>query len=317
MNKFLSLAMMAGLVSACGLNRTDDDYRSDKVREELAKIQGIAGVYSGNLIDTNGESLGFLSLNLTGSTAITQGAAANEERAVLQMALILRSFKTYQASLPEGSYDVNAKTFRSSLTPTANTSNMGAAGASGSSSLRYTMQVGGKVVGDKLIGSLYVEGFAERGAHFELVRNAAIPAAEDIDLPATSPYRQLEFGRSLEYAGQLAAWPEISPDPMNIQMSIVSSTVQPDQEFVEFFVPRRTVRAEMLVTGRNVTVPFAYDNVVWDSTANTLAYTNNANGKAESLSCSALNNNSSSGWRCVLYVSGNSSRTEFVVRAAN
>lgn len=326
MNKLTLLFVTAfslGLAACGGLNTTTEDYRAKQLREDLAKLQAVAGTYSGYLLDSNRENIGFLTVKLRATTIVDKGDTRSQERAVLQSELTMRAGKIYTASMPDGSYDSDSKTLRSTLTigrsaPTSASSS--GASASSSSGLSYTLQLSSQVEADQLVGKLTVEGFSSTEGNFRLTKDAAIPAAADIDVPQNA-YRSLQFGQEASYTGAVL-WPELSPKPFTVTMKLASNTLQTDQEFVEFLSTRRTIRAEVAFFqldasgSRSIESTLGFANTVWDIQAQTLA------GNAENglgvktgylLSCRG---DIQSGWNCVIRIQNRQDVT-FTLKPAN
>jgi|GEM_PF-1924903 len=314
MNKYSGMLAMAfaSTLSACGLSRTTDDQENDEVREETAKIQGVAGTYSGYLVDNQGDTLGFLTLDLSANTLVDKGGSRNRERAVLQSELTLQNLKTYKTSFPDGSFNSDTRAFRSSLV------------INRSADLVYNVQLAGRVDGDKVLGTLRVDGFADRTGNFTLVKNAPMPASDEIEVPPSTPYRQLDFGGGLNYAGSVQ-WAELGNKVYAVQMRMLSNTLQSDQQFTELLVTRRVIATNVILseTGRpNSGVPFSFPNTIWDSSGSTQTLSGSmSSGAAGGIPNQILFNCTSTdiamGWTCRLTSSQSGSFTDFTVRASN
>jgi hypothetical protein len=281
--RFLKMFQLIGLVSMIGLSqcardRDNDDYKRDKVEEDLAKVQSIAGQYWVELISNQtGESLGKVGLELEADTRVD---TIRDQVPVLKSILKLQSSSVLKLVFQRSSFDIYKNTFKSTLILQAQ----------GSS---YEVDLSGIIKGDVIEAKISTFGYEELGGRMRLERVVSSQSYEET-------FREgIRDGR-LPYGTIKKFYQGRSSEGRNVSLLIHNEKQTPDERFQLSFLPRRQVEAILTISPTfdpTFTQAFlegngAILNASQDRTSNEGAFTLNLNckrvgflGQLEQLEC--------------------------------
>ena len=237
----LSLILALGL-TGCSRDRDTDDYRKEKVLEELARLNTISGTYTGELKSrATGEKLGNISVQLQADTTAdrTPDGTRTEERPVLRTRVSYIGQHPLTLVFSAASYDSTANTIKSQSAVTKTDKTV------------YQVDLIGVIKGDSLEGSIQAFGYPENAAVF--VANKGVQPTEQGDLPPDfREFNQSYIGSTVTSANGT----QISP-----RLRILSNPLSREEEFLELVLPIRNVRATLSL-GLNAEVVFSQAR--WD-----------------------------------------------------
>jgi hypothetical protein len=232
----LLLLASFGLLAACAADRDAQDYRNDQALRDIARINEIAGTYSGRLMSADDEFLGMLSVELEAKT--TASGDSGEITAALKTTLTIHTERGLTLTMDGGYYDWRSRTFK-------------AFEEIPKGALTYKAEIFGNFEDDDktLRGDLEIAEFPEYGTSFVLKKNRRLRPEESQDANSD----QLAPGETWTYEGRFS-------DSMDVRMSIHSSAETRQQEFLEFLAPVKYV--DLTLTFRGFAIPF--EDAYWD-----------------------------------------------------
>jgi hypothetical protein len=210
-------------MSGCS-DRTPEDYQRKRVNEELAKIQAIAGNYTGEVtMNANGETLGVLSLDLAASTGVVAASPSNPatQRPVLRGELTLtKAGKDLRIPFNEGFYNPDLKSVQIAIDVPVSAE----AGAR-----TYTVEIAGAFQGDALVGSIRAYAYPANALSFTIKKDNPNP----IDFQDTDPGQTLT---ELRYDAPSARMSWVS-QPVDGELVFLGSNISDEQELLQLVLP--------------------------------------------------------------------------------
>ena len=162
------LVLPVCLITACGQDKTLDQYNHEKAQQDLAKVQAVSGTYNGVLLSNADKStIGPMSIELVGGTQITNATqgSTSVQQATLRGTITLSGAQTTSVEFVQGFYDSDSGTFQVDVPVTLQ---------NGSPS---TIDLAGSFDGKGgMNGTLKILGYTENGGYFALGKGAALPA---------------------------------------------------------------------------------------------------------------------------------------------
>lgn len=264
MKSGLVLALvLAGALGGCARDLTVDDWRREKVSQEISQIQEISGFYSGKAIrESTSEEVGTLEMTLTSDTRVaeTRDRPGAEKQAVLSgdVALFVQG-KPLLLHFDDGSYDSQDGSFDAAAT------------IEDSLGKAIEVKFTGTVKEDQVSGSLDVSGQPESQIHYTLERgkasesllNGSASSAGD----SSKEGADAEQERVVRYLGD-AQW-YANGERNSVEVLVIRRSLTNDQEFLDLMNPIRTVDVSLKVnfgTSANprITAVF-FQNAQWDT----------------------------------------------------
>lgn len=247
----LGLGLLASAVMVSGCDRTLDDYRREKVDQEIAKYQAVSGVYQGSLISNrSGGELGFATLELEADRVVGESndRLSTEQRAVLRGKLTFSGNGNSVLTFRNGYYDPSTGLFRASIP------------VSRRGGKEVEINLAGKLTDSRLSGYVEAFGYREDGANFELLKSvsgAAAPISHGRLTPSPAPILR-QFTGTAKYK---------DGSTQQAKLGVLTQELSTEEEFLYTLLPVRTVDAT-LEFGNNVTLLFKESQ--WDLRAGTL-----------------------------------------------
>ena len=162
------LVLPVCLITACGQDKTLDQYNHDKAQQDLAKVQAVSGTYNGVLLSNADKSaIGPMSIELVGGTQITNATqgSTSVQQATLRGTITLSGTQQSSVEFVQGFYDSDTGTFQVDVPVTLQ---------NGTTS---TIDLAGSFDGKGgMSGTLNILGYTDNGGTFSLGKGAALPA---------------------------------------------------------------------------------------------------------------------------------------------
>jgi hypothetical protein len=236
MKKTISIIALF-LLAACARDRDADSHRRGKLQEDLAKLQAIAGVYSGQLLsNSNGESLGTAGLMLEADTLINE---LNEEIPILSGALSFKASSNVKIVFTKSTFNSETNVFK--LTSTIKFPD---------NEKIYNLNFNGVLVGDVIQATFESFGFSELGANIKLERMVSTQAFEETFSIPTNP-EALPYGTIQKiYRGKTSRGTEAT-------LSLKNDGFTVEDRFLQSFLPERSLVATL---GLSPTLRIAFSN---------------------------------------------------------
>ncbi len=262
MNLRLTLvALSVGLAAAgCGRDRDAEDYRREKLAEEIAKLNQIAGTYRGAAVSrADNGPLGALTIELRSGTKFggRKDGFEAEELPALRGTVYFESGEGRPAAtqFKDAFYDSDTGAFRATveLPRRART---------------VEINIQGSVHGPVLKGSIEADGFIAQGGDFTLVKDGPRPDPSTLkrEAPKQGGADPLEIG---EFTGTGTFW-----NGASARMTLVldSSIARSEDRFINLLMPVKFVQATLDVGPENgfSTTPLHFSDTEWDERYGTL-----------------------------------------------
>ena len=274
-------ALLLLLASGCAKDLTVDEWRKEKVNQELAQIRQVAGVYSGKLRAAEmgtmpARELGEVELTLVSDTRVSERGdrPGAERQAVIRGHFVIYSDQQRLIDFEGGSFDSTDGSFKAEarVTDTAGQA--------------VIVSFTGRIEGTHLSGKVEVVGRSESALFFELERGALLvgpqasptppqqsgDARTGIDAPAPPGPPRTDRDAVLTYRGT-ASWLE-TPRVRPMEVIILRNALNTDQEFIDFLNPVQwvnvTLNFDFGTPEQPLFMPFFFEQSQWDRRLGTL-----------------------------------------------
>lgn len=180
----LLLAMVALLATACGKDKSVEDYQREKAQQNLAQYQAVEGAYSGIVTSKeDGRVIGAMRLTLTATLKPDPGNAGGPALGtpVLLGNVSFLDTNTISLSAPDGYFDPQTGVYSANILieRTGNGENGG--GAFPRPGLdSETITFSGTINGNVLQGSVFSQNFPEFGGDYRLERSSSPPSLAEL-----------------------------------------------------------------------------------------------------------------------------------------
>ncbi len=303
-SQLLAVLLAVLPLAGCVADHSLEDWKREKLSEELSKLEPIRGTYRGVLkTSIDGEDLGALELSFSPQIKVVAGGASEraDGRPVLNARLQFEDRDTrLAASVMDGYFDSDSGRFQITLQITR----------SGGRSEELTL--GGILNRDQLNGELRIAGSTAAAGSFSLSRATSSGSLSEIAQKLTtkpwfSAPSSARDGVTRFSSGQVR----------NSRIVILEPGTTPEEAFLNRFAPVRVVQFTL---NYGDSVKLVNDSAIWDERTRKL--TGRAKmGSFEVLSeCSASDGaESSQSWSCAHEVAGvgRTATSEFVPGQAN
>jgi hypothetical protein len=285
MKKTLFSLLVLLTFTACGKDRTPDQYDADKNASDQAQTDLVNGTYVGVLYaKADGKPIGALSVELAADTRIEN----REQSSVIGAQLTLNDGKSEETiHLADGRYDLVNGGFRIE------------AAVSNPSLFDVQLALAGSIQGDEMVGKLEAKDYPTYGGTFRLRKNAAVPTVD-------VPIRAIDRGRSANRSDFRGTATIDHRDHAPAHFIYTPNTRNADQRFLDHFYP---VRAGNVTIGLydddqgGSAVTLAFPNSRWDTRARTLTGVSDGQVPGQSpysitLNCRETGGDRNPGWNC-------------------
>lgn len=283
-----SLIFVSTLLAGCGKDHTVDEYLAQKSKQEQRETnQSIAGTFTGPLYSKlNGQTMGILSVELSGDTEVSDGRSRNVIAANISLTT---PTAVRTLSVSNGSYNIYNHSYQIDfMIPNA-------PGPDVKLRLVGVINPEAKV----MEGSLQSVDFAKYGGTYRLTQDQKLPQPGRLELPAERAANI--FGRVFSVRQEVYGFPN------EIVLRLLPVVRSPEQEFLDLFYPVRFATVMFTLTetkGGQEVLTLAFENSVWDMDAKTLhgSVTRSSTGGTLpyhfTLQCSESGTSRVPGWNC-------------------
>lgn len=269
----LAVALMAGCA-----DKTTDQWRRERVSQELAKLQSVTGVYSGDLHSKrDGSFLGGFALELRTDTRVqdSMDRLSSEQRATLRGKIRFSGKFNSELVFDGGDYDSVNRTFRIT-TP--------------------ELSVVGSIAGDVVTGEVSPRDYPESASLFNLSKDGAMPDTRD--LVQRDPFAPESLHET--YTGTYNYSHFGAPATGELTMTVLQNESTPEQQFLNLLLPVRMAKVTCEFQGFHVIFPKAR----LDERTGTLMAEGEAGEGMQrfpvSLSCQKVQVDNLSAWKCTV-----------------
>jgi hypothetical protein len=295
--KLFAFAFSLIVATGCAADRDAQDFQNDQALRDIARVNEIAGKYSGRLMGADGQLIGLMTVDLRANPEITTGGSG-QIGAGLKTVVTIQTDRSVTVSLDSGYYDWRTRTFKAAKEIVID------------GGTNYDTEISGSFE-DKdrtLRGELGIGQFPEATASFVLKRDRKFRPEET---PGEDP-DELAPGETWIYEGKFGEQANCSDrrresNCMDLRMALQSDSNSRLQEFVELLAPVKYV---------NVTIGFPgfaviFMNSYWDLTNNELSGVTTFGEYQIRLTCSS--EDEATYWTCDYFKTNTTSTTRFTV----
>jgi hypothetical protein len=213
---------LSGMLAACVVDKTQEDWRQEQVQQQMSKIATIAGTYNG-LISSNqdGAALGSMSLNLRPDTTLQASSnnLSSEQRAIVRGTIAYSGITKANVVFDQGYYDSITGIFKASITiPETNS----------------TMSLYGVVKADRFDGNIEVDGYPTFGGSFSLSRTNAVQTLSPVQSGGRIKALSMEQGM---FTG---IWND-QGKKKSVGLKITDPSITSEATFLNIFLPTRNL----------------------------------------------------------------------------
>ena len=239
------LAVCLIIVPSCAKDRTLQEYRDEKVAQELAKIKAVAGGYSGVLYSRKtGGPLGPVYVDIEPDTTIGNSTDNLYQEQHVGIKSVVTFIGQGMGLLSfNGAYDSTNTSFK--LVTTLKTRR----------GTPQEMELAGAFGNDQLTGEIEATGYPTEAGYFTLVRGSA----ENIQPGPGAEGSQGEDPPVQVFEGNSQPVEDTSTD---LKLVVITHQIGSDQAFLDNFLPVKTVDLTLNFAGGLAQVFFK--NAVWD-----------------------------------------------------
>ena len=234
-------------ITACGQDKTLDQYNHDKAQQDLAKVQAVSGTYNGVLLsNADNAMIGPMSVELVGRPQISSGTnqgSTSVQQATLTGTITLSGAQQTSVEFVQGFYDSDNGTFQVDVPITLQ------------NGTPATVDLAGSFDGNGAMnGTLKILGFTSNGGYFSLGKGAALPQVT----PAAAIARdQTVVNAGLTYQGTATR----NQVTTNVVMAFTPGITTRDQDFANRFNPIKYITVNITYGGNGGVV---FPNTQWD-----------------------------------------------------
>jgi len=248
--RFTQYAFIFLVLCSCAQDRDSDDFKRDKLNEDLAKVEQISGSYLGTLVSTyDGSDLGVVGVKIEADTKVD---SFNEQKPVLKGMLYFKSNTAIKIIFQNSYYEEETQIFKSSMIAPSNPNQL--------------IELSGKIEGSKLAADLESFGYPELGARMTLEKSFSAQDFDSTFMPqADTKVNPVELiDRKFEgiFNGK------------KMHLSLSNKSFQPEDRFLEYFLPERRLDVTLKISIQNDLV---FTNAKWDTRNNSFFASNTRN----------------------------------------
>lgn len=284
---FFTIATVASLVtlSGCGQDRNLTEYRSSQVELELSKYRSIEGTYRGLAYQQDSRKpLGEIEVQLFANKVVDSDGLRNEARAVLQSYITLRIPGLDDIALAIGSgyfipQDGDFKTTQK-MKRFEND---------------YSLQLGGKIHGDSLEGTLSVFEFPLAGLSIEVEKNREWAALKPGEF-AKDKYPFVAARQEISYNGTANY---MDGRKFKATLKLLNNSGNMAGTLMDILSTQRSFTA--LIDIDKTTLRYTFSPMIWDMESRTLngrSQQGGANPAELRTDCVFKKTAKSEGWSC-------------------
>ncbi len=238
----LGLVVMAFLVLSCAKDRTPEDIKRDKWREDVARIQAAKGQYRGFLTGTAGRPIGAFQIELNPTIDVSPGSDGSSDnvRAILEVTLTLDIPREMTVGTVKAVFDPDSGTIKANLEddnqPGAGTMTTSATRGAASSKVLASLFM--SLDGGHLIGDLHLTGLGSAyDKHFDLLRDGKSLDALVTEGKITEPPSSSKTAIPLVGTTKFLAVDKVKP------MQVIVTFPKPgsQRDFLNFLYPVKQV----------------------------------------------------------------------------
>lgn len=248
--KKILIALTALLAVACGKDKTVDEYQREKLRENLALYESVAGSYTGLVVSkTDGTVIGAMQLVLEAKTVATDpngGETAVGKPVLAGTVNFLDQFVT-TLEAPNGFYDPATGAYSAQITVTR------------SDLTKETMNISGNISGEVLGGQFSLASYSDSGANFQLNKNGR-PIDE---LLKNAANRRPTEGRKTKKSYNGKGRFEEGERVRKVRLMVAFPSRSRTDDFLELFAPATDRLVNVSIDLGAITVSIV--KVKWDS----------------------------------------------------
>ena len=226
----LILACISLLVSACAKDKSLDDWKREKLEQELAKLP--SGTFSGTVLGANERIIGPLSLTLMPTTKVTSspGNYKTDEQAMLEGSILFGNEFQTNVSFTDGSFNSTSGSFKFTVPLDQRNGR------------RWVMSLSGTITGDRLTGRIGTEGNQALSGQMVLVRDAVLPTETALGLRVgmaggTDPLTETYEGSTVFY----------DRTRRSVELVIMNNTTMFEENFLNRFLSSKPVQVTLRV----------------------------------------------------------------------
>jgi hypothetical protein len=272
-----ALSAMLVVLGGCAKDRTIDDWRREQVQQEEAAIAAVTGDYRGTLVsDADNSLIGLAKIHFKTNRRSSQSTSTPgaEQQAVLQGVITITGTSPMTLAFDNGSFDRAANQFNVQATVPG----------------RGEIELKGTFADGKVVGSIEATNFPDQGGRFELIKDG--PEASVQGLRTRVEQADKFLFNEYSATGNFREGPAAP-----VKMAILRQRNLEEQNFMDVFLPTRTVEATITINND----PFSsadFKNAVWDSRTKHLEGDYQADRMSVRLICDERTVNGGEGWYC-------------------
>jgi len=260
-------SILAFYLTACIEDRTIDDWRREKVGEEVARIEAISGTYVGTLkSNQSNRVIGQVELVLEADTRVSARGdrPGAEKQAVLRGRFTVSSDQFRMIHFEGGSYDSEDGSFKAEANVTDVVGNL------------VSISFAGKVDNNVITGRVEALHQSEGAGNFELKLTDRENSDRDVNIPPSqlnpdNPQATPD-SKVLSYRGS-ATWKDPN-ERRTVEVLILKHSLSSDQEFLNLFSPVQwvdvTLNLDFGSPQRPKVTSVYFQNAQWDTRLGTL-----------------------------------------------
>ena len=276
-------AVLLSLVG-CAKDRNVEDFQREKRAEDMAKLQTVAGVYSGILYSIDEKPLGALSISVVPDTKIGATNTNSTQSPVLIGNVTFSGTQKVSANFEQSSYDNDNKSFKALV------------GIRSGGNENIKIEISGVFQNESFNGRIEATGFSENGGHFSLAKGVSL---SQITKPGNAVPSLPE---ALSYRGTMKFRSSGKVEP--VQMTVLLKKSTEEERFLQLLMPVRKVEASLRF---NSGLVLAFANSEWDLRVHSLLGKNllATTGEMLTLECEeTVFQLGKDGWICKYLTSG-------------
>lgn len=239
LNSLVCVAVATSFMVGCAKDKNMQDYQSEQVQQQVAKINAVAGTYSGEAISNlDSTSLGAIKLNFKPNTVIQAGNSTNvntSQTVTVNGQINIAGLTSASVSFNNGNYNDITGDFQATIPVTMldkSTKNI---------------DLIGHISGDQFTGTLSVDGVINYQANLSLTKNAAAPNVDKLEIAGARIQQIKKTSSTSRYIGERNKGTET----VQAQLYFVSKDNLPEQQLYKLISPKRMIDVNLNMNNKD------------------------------------------------------------------